>query len=268
VERIMPRISLKRLSPERAEVYHRLRAALFRVRDWIAEHTLDQAHADASQGAGAERPELLRALAGPLSDAEATETLSAWRSGKGLRSWQSTMYGQAMRWIVEAAGELMRAERADPTQAREHKATLAQRLAMNLRSGLSSASGPEGDWADFQAGVAEYADEVLGLLSPSGTEAEDRFDDFNPKPRKLLLALSGKGKVPLLDAFRAVQGRKAFTPTSRGTFLTLVRRTSDELPTKGRNLAIDKTGDTLELVARRWNWSPPATSRRPGVRQR
>jgi hypothetical protein len=97
------------------------------------------------------------------------------------------------------------------------------------------------EWVELLEGAIQACE--------GAADAEEQFDDFPRQPRKLLLFLKGKSKIPLREAFRAVYGRKAMDNTARSTLLRLVRRTSDLLPTLNRNLTINKTGDTLELVA-------------------
>jgi hypothetical protein len=76
---------------------------------------------------------------------------------------------------------------------------------------------------------------------------DDPFADLPPKPRKLLLALNGKGKVPIKTAFLAVYDRKTLDNRARQTFLTLVRRTENDLQKKHK-LMIRKDAETLELL--------------------
>jgi hypothetical protein len=88
----------------------------------------------------------------------------------------------------------------------------------------------------------------LNVATRKAHSESDQFADFPKLPRKLLMALDGKGKVAITAAFRAVHGRKRWDRTARNSFLTLVRRTSDALPTKGYTQTILPEAGTLQLI--------------------
>ncbi len=76
-------------------------------------------------------------------------------------------------------------------------------------------------------------------------EQSDRFADFTPLKRKLLLALDGKGKVTILSAFKAVRKIQRMDKTDRASFLALIRRTDDDVGKKGYMIKLE--GNTIEL---------------------
>jgi hypothetical protein len=87
--------------------------------------------------------------------------------------------------------------------------------------------------------------------APAGPPGD--FRDFKYKQRDLLLALDGRGRVPISEIGKAVYPRKRF---SEGALMKLKDRTNDKLSKIRPDLEIKRFGDTMSLER-----SPP--ERRP-----
>jgi hypothetical protein len=75
---------------------------------------------------------------------------------------------------------------------------------------------------------------------------EDRFFEFTVKQRSLLMALRGKGKVPIDDVLKAVYGARGRDKLD--ALLKLKDRSNKALSQKRPAFEIKKEGETLALV--------------------
>jgi hypothetical protein len=173
---------------------------------------------------------------------------SSGRDGDPLFPWRADAAAEEALTILSPGDN----PRAEVPQLDDPSLNLAERTALRqlwrvLKEPFWLKNTPFGShWRANADVLLQLLAEVVNLLTGQPLE---RFADFSPKGRKLLLALEGKGKVDLKTAFRAVHGRKTMNATGRQSFLTLVRRTSDSLSRKGYSLMIDRTVGTLELIS-------------------
>jgi hypothetical protein len=84
-------------------------------------------------------------------------------------------------------------------------------------------------WEQFAAGQGADHIALAALLADAeqAISAQDgrRWAKLPPKSRKLVVALDGKGDVPLAEAFRSVYGRETLTASGRKRLWKLALRT-------------------------------------------
>jgi hypothetical protein len=111
------------------------------------------------------------------------------------------------------------------------------------RRGESSKTERLQEWARWVQAAQALP---LRTATPPPTPPEDRFLEFTAKQRALLMALCGKGKVPIDDILKSVYGGHG--DQERGALEQLKKRTTRALLQKRPSLEIKKQGETLALV--------------------